>query len=40
LTDRRFDPSPARLERGKYLVTSGRAACALCHSPIDVSGGG
>jgi mono/diheme cytochrome c family protein len=40
LTDRRFEPSPARLDRGKYLVTSGRAPCALCHSPMDVSGGG
>src|SRR6187200_2583361 len=24
LTDRRFDASPARLERGKYLVTTAR----------------
>ena len=40
LTDRRFEPSPARVERGKYLVTSGRAPCALCHSPMDFSGGG
>ena len=40
LTDRRFEPSPARLERGKYLVTSGSAPCALCHSPMDTSGGG
>jgi len=40
LTDRRFEPSTARLERGKYLVTSGRTACVLCHSPMDVTGGG
>jgi mono/diheme cytochrome c family protein len=40
LTDRRFEPSPQRIERGKYLVTSGRVACVLCHSPMDVSGGG
>ena len=40
LTERRFEPTPERLERGKYLVTSGRAACALCHSPMDVTGGG
>jgi len=40
LTDRRFESSPARIERGKYLVTSGTAPCALCHSPMDTSGGG
>lgn len=40
LTDRRFEPSPARLERGKYLVTSGVAPCTVCHSPMDTSGGG
>jgi hypothetical protein len=40
LTDRRFEPSPARVERGKYLVSSGRVACVLCHSPMDLSGGG
>lgn len=40
LTDRRFAPSAARLERGRYLVSSGEAPCAMCHSPIDVSSGG
>lgn len=40
LTDRRFEPTPARMERGRYLVTSGTAPCVLCHSPLDVSGGG
>lgn len=40
LTDRRFEPSPARLERGKYLITSGAAPCAICHSPMDIAGGG
>lgn len=39
LTDRKFEPSPARLERGKYLVTSGSAPCILCHSPLDATGG-
>jgi len=40
LTDRRFEPSPARVERGRYLVRSGQAPCAMCHSPMDLSGGG
>ena len=40
LTDRRFESSPARIERGKYLVTSGRAPCLLCHSPMETAGGG
>ena len=40
LTDRRFEPSAARIERGKYLVTSGTVPCLLCHSPMDTSGGG
>lgn len=40
LTDRRFEPNQARLDRGKYLVTSARAPCILCHSPWDASGGG
>jgi hypothetical protein len=40
LTDRRFESTAARLERGTYLVTSGRAPCLLCHSPMDTSGGG
>jgi mono/diheme cytochrome c family protein len=40
LTNRRFDPSPARLDRGKYLVRSAEAPCVLCHSPFDTTGGG
>lgn len=40
LTDRRFESTPARLERGKYLMSSGRAPCALCHSPMDTTDGG
>src|SRR5687767_11902133 len=39
LTDRRFEPNQARLDRGKYLATA-RAPCVLCHSPWDVTGGG
>jgi mono/diheme cytochrome c family protein len=35
LTDRRFERTPARLERGKYLVTTAHPPCVLCHSPID-----
>ena len=30
LTDRRFDPDPARLLRGEYLVRN-VAACLFCH---------
>jgi mono/diheme cytochrome c family protein len=33
LTDRRFESTPARLERGKYLVTA-RVPCQLCHSEL------
>ena len=40
LTDRRFEPSQTRLDRGKYLVTSGQAPCAMCHSPFETTGGG
>ena len=36
LTDRRFEPTPARLERGEYLVRS-VAGCLFCHSEIDTS---
>lgn len=36
LTDRRFEPTPARLERGEYLVRN-VAACLFCHSEIDTS---
>jgi mono/diheme cytochrome c family protein len=40
LTDRQFEATPERLERGRYLTTSGRAPCALCHSPLEIPGGG
>jgi hypothetical protein len=36
LTDRRFEPTPARLERGAYLVKN-VAACLFCHSEVDPS---
>jgi mono/diheme cytochrome c family protein len=36
LTDRRFEPTPARLERGQYLVRS-VAGCLFCHSELDTS---
>jgi mono/diheme cytochrome c family protein len=36
LTDRRFEPTPARLERGAYLV-KGVTPCLVCHSTIDTS---
>jgi mono/diheme cytochrome c family protein len=36
LTDRRFEPTPARLERGAYLVRS-VAGCLFCHSELDTS---
>jgi cytochrome c553 len=39
LTNRTFERTPARLERGRYLVTSAQTPCMLCHSPFDVSGG-
>jgi len=39
LTSRTFDRTPARLERGRYLVTTAQTPCILCHSPIDMSGG-
>jgi mono/diheme cytochrome c family protein len=40
LTNRTFDRTPERLERGKYLVTSAHPPCVLCHSPLDTTGGG
>lgn len=40
LTNRRFEATPARLERGKYLITSAQTPCLLCHSPWDTTGGG
>lgn len=36
LTDRRFEPSPARLARGEYLVRN-VAGCLYCHSELDTS---
>src|SRR5260221_14428208 len=39
LTNRRFEPTPARLERGRYLVTSAQTPGLLCHSPLDPSAG-
>jgi mono/diheme cytochrome c family protein len=39
LTNRTFERTPSRLARGKYLVESGHPPCALCHSPLDTSGG-
>lgn len=39
LTNRTFERTPARLERGRYLVTSAQTPCMLCHSPMDTSGG-
>lgn len=36
LTDRRFERTPARLERGRYLV-EGVAHCFMCHSENDWS---
>jgi hypothetical protein len=35
LTDRKFEVTPARLERGKYIATS--MGCLYCHSPHDWS---
>ena len=40
LTTRTFDRTPARLEQGRAMVTSGQPPCILCHSPIDTTGGG
>ena len=34
LTDRRFEPTPARMERGEYLVRN-VAGCLFCHSELD-----
>ena len=36
VTDRRFEPTPARLERGRYLVTA-LNGCFACHSERDAS---
>jgi mono/diheme cytochrome c family protein len=39
LTDRTFERTPARVQRGRYLVTTAQTPCILCHSPLDTSGG-
>jgi hypothetical protein len=39
LTNRHFEATPARLERGRYLVTTAQTPCMMCHSPLDTSGG-
>src|SRR5215471_3104344 len=36
VTDRKFDATPARMERGKYIVNS-VAGCFFCHSERDAS---
>jgi mono/diheme cytochrome c family protein len=35
LTDRKFEATPERLARGKYLITSGQPPCVMCHSPLE-----
>ncbi len=34
LTDRTFERTPQRLERGRYIAT-GLSSCVYCHSPHD-----
>ena len=34
LTERRFEPTPERMERGQYLATSVNG-CVFCHSELD-----
>ena len=36
LTDRRFEATPARLQRGEYIVRN-VALCLFCHSEVDAS---
>lgn len=36
LTDRRFEASPARLQRGEYIVRN-VAGCLFCHSELDTA---
>jgi mono/diheme cytochrome c family protein len=36
LTDRRFEPTPERLQRGEYLVRN-VAGCLFCHSELDTT---
>ena len=40
LTDIRFEPTPARLERGRYLVQSGGVGCIVCHSEVKADSEG
>lgn len=37
LTDRKFEATPQRLERGRYIATA-LSGCVYCHSPHDWSG--
>jgi len=37
LTARKFEVTPERLTRGKYLLTSGQPPCVMCHSPLEVT---
>jgi len=39
LTNRTFERTQARLERGRYLVTSAQTPCLMCHSPMDTTNG-
>ena len=39
LTARRFEPTPERLERGRYLTMSARTPCIMCHSPLATTDG-
>jgi mono/diheme cytochrome c family protein len=36
LTARKFEPTPERLERGRYIFM-GLSACVRCHTPMDLS---
>jgi hypothetical protein len=36
LTAQKFEPTPQRLERGRYIFTS-LSACTRCHTPMDLS---
>ena len=40
LTNRTFERTPARLERGRYLLTSAHPPCGMCHSPLEPTPGG
>jgi mono/diheme cytochrome c family protein len=39
LTGRRFEPTPQRLERGRYLATTAAVGCIGCHSQLAVTAG-